>query len=101
MEQRLACRPDELRARALAALGGLEQALVALVGGDSALDACHLVRLLEVGQHAPDLRSVHGVERGLAGHAPGAPRRLDLEVVALPGAHTHDLAAAGDAEALL
>src|SRR5437773_6889518 len=48
--------------------------------------ACPL-RFLEVRQQALDLLRVDGVHRRLAGIPTGAPRRLDLEVVAAPGVH--------------
>src|SRR5690242_16434642 len=41
VEERFAGRLDQLRSGAAATLGGLEQALVPLVGGDAPLDSCH------------------------------------------------------------
>ena len=59
VEQGLARRLDQPRAGALATLGVVEEALVAGVRGDAALDSCHVaVWLLEVRQQAPDLLRV-------------------------------------------
>src|SRR5205823_4909211 len=80
VEERFACRFDEPRARALAALGRLQQTLVALVGGDAPLYTCHgWFWLLEVGQQAADLLRVLAADDGLARVASRPARRLDLE----------------------
>src|SRR6266540_1814137 len=59
-----------------------------------------IVALLEVRQEAPDLPAVGAADDRLAGVATLAARRLDLEVMALPRLHAHDLPRAGHAEAL-
>src|SRR6476620_5441017 len=41
VEERFAGRLDQLRTGTAATLGGLEQPLVSLVGGDAPLDSCH------------------------------------------------------------
>ena len=54
VEERFARRLDQPGLRALAALGRVQEALVALVRGDAALDSCHSCGL-EVRQQALDL----------------------------------------------
>src|SRR6185503_7598010 len=54
VEVRLAGGLDEPRLRAHPAFGCLEQALVALVGSDAALDSCHEVSVAPRGTAAGD-----------------------------------------------
>src|SRR5207245_319830 len=99
VEARLASGLDETGLRAHPPLGGVEKSLVALVGGDAALDSCHGIRsLLEVGQQATDLLRVGADHERLAGVPPRTPRRLDLEVMAAPRLHAEHLATTGDAD---
>src|SRR5205814_4495145 len=102
VEERLAGGLDEARPRSATAFGGVEEPLVSLMRGDSALDSCHgELRLLEVRQQALDLPSVLGPDDALTGVAARPSRRLDLEMVAAPRPHADHFSAAGHAETLL
>src|SRR5437667_960094 len=83
VEERLACWPDQLRPRSSPTLGLAQEALVAFVGGDAALDSSH-DRLLRVRHQPLELLGVSRADDGLPGVAARATTRLDLEVVATP-----------------
>src|SRR5262249_25414627 len=100
VEEGLLRRLDQPRARALPALGVLEESLVAGVRGDAALDSRHVDGLLEVRQQALDLLRVDAVHRRDTGVPAGSTGRLDLEMVAAPGVHPDHLATARHADAL-
>src|SRR4029079_18767480 len=102
VEVRFAGGLDQPRLCALAALGRVQQPLVALVGGNATLDSCHGVRvLLEVRQQAADLLCVDVLHQRLAGVAARPAGRLDLEVVPAPRLDADHLATAGGTDPLL
>src|SRR5262245_53587470 len=76
VEEGLARRLDQPRLRALAALRGVEEALVPPMGGDAPLDPCHdrLLLSLEVRQQALDLLRVEAADERLAGVPTRSPR---------------------------
>src|SRR5262245_27019066 len=78
VEQGFAGRLDQPRTRALAAFRVLQEALVAGVGGDAALDSGHSIGLLEVRQQALDLLGMNAIHDRLPVVATGAAGRLDL-----------------------
>src|SRR3954447_11118513 len=101
MKQCLTRRPNELRLGAAPTFSRVQQPLVTLMRGDAALYSCHVcVSPLEVREHATNLLFAGLRHNCLARVAPGAARRLDVEVVATPRLDADDLAGPGRAEAL-
>src|SRR6187431_2232167 len=96
MDEGLARRPDQRRARAPPALRAVEEPLVAAVRGDAALDSGHrLLPLAGVRHEALELVLVDIGDDRLAGVPAGPSARLDLEVMAAPGLRPDPLPGAG------
>src|SRR5207249_955704 len=68
VEERLAGRPDQLRARPPPTLGLAQEPLVSLVRGDAALDSSHAC-LLRVRHQPLELLGVRRADEGLSGVA--------------------------------
>src|SRR3990172_3660789 len=102
VQECLARRLDEARARSLATFGRIQEPLVPLVGGYAPLDSSHeVLMLLEIREQALNLPGVGAADDRLPGVAASSARGLDLEVVTSPGPDPDDLAAAGLADPLL